>query len=177
MKPLHALPLIVLALIAAIFAFGLRNDPRALPAMLIDEPLPPFSLAPLEETGASFSNEMLSGAPALINVFGSWCAGCIVEHPVLMAIAAENKVALYGVAWNDTRENAAAFLAARGDPFRAIGMDPDSRFAIAMGVSGAPETFLVDARGRIRYKHVGPITEEIWRDTLEPMLAGLEAAP
>jgi cytochrome c biogenesis protein CcmG/thiol:disulfide interchange protein DsbE len=177
MKPIHALPLIVLALIAATFAFGLRNDPRALPAVLIDEPLPAFSLEPLDESEPDFSNAALAGAPALINIFGSWCAACIIEHPVLMKIAEKGDVALYGVDWNDRREDGAAFLAARGNPYRAIGMDPDSRFAIAMGVSGAPETFLVDAAGRIRYKHVGPITDDAWEKTLKPMLRRLERAP
>lgn len=177
MKPIHALPLIILALIAVAFALGLRNDPRALPAVLTDQPLPAFSLEPLEKGAPDLSNQTLAGAPALINIFGSWCAACIIEHPVLMKIAGAGDVALYGVDWNDTREDGAAFLAARGNPYRAIGMDPDSRFAIAMGVSGAPETFLVDATGRIRYKHVGPITDDAWEKTLKPMLSKLERAP
>jgi cytochrome c biogenesis protein CcmG/thiol:disulfide interchange protein DsbE len=177
MKPIHALPLLMLALIGAVFAFGLRNDPRALPAVLIDEPLPQFSLASLLEGEPNLTNDMLAGAPALINIFGSWCAACIIEHPVLMKIAAEGAVALYGVDWNDTREAGHAFLAARGNPYRAIGMDPDSRFAIAMGVSGAPETFVIDAQGRIRYKHVGPITDEVWSNTLHPLLLELERGP
>lgn len=176
MKPVHALPLIVVALVAIAFAFGLRNDPRRLPATLVNEPLPAFSLEPLYEGEAPFTNATLAGAPALINIFGSWCAACIIEHPVLMSIAAENRVALYGVDWNDAREDGAAFLAERGNPYRAIGMDPDSRFAIAMGVSGAPETFVVDAQGRIRYKYVGPITKEVWNDLLKPMIAQLEPA-
>ena len=177
MKIAHLAPLAAFAAIAAALAVGLRNDPRALPLALVDQPLPDFSLAPLHEGAPPLTDEAVKGRPAMINLFGSWCAGCIIEHPVLMQIAAQTDTPIFGVDWKDTRADGAAFLAGRGDPYTAIGMDPDSRLAIDLGVTGAPETFIIDAEGRIRGRHVGPITEEAWRDTIAPMLAELERAP
>jgi len=177
MKLVHLLPLAAFAAIAVALGLGLRNDPRALPLALIDQPLPAFSLEPLHDGAPPLTDDAVKGRPAMINVFGSWCAGCIIEHPVLMQIAAQTDTPIYGVDWKDSRADGAAFLAGRGDPYSLIGMDPDSRLAIDLGVSGAPETFIIDREGRIRYRHVGPISEEAWSKKIAPLLAELERAP
>ena len=108
---------------------------------------------------------------SLVNIFGSWCVACRVEHPFLMKIKAENRVPLHGIDWREqSRDDGPAWLAKFGDPYTLIGDDPESRAAIAFGVTGAPETFVVDKQGVIRHKHIGPMTERIWKETLLPII-------
>ncbi|MEL7488118.1 MAG: DsbE family thiol:disulfide interchange protein [Pseudomonadota bacterium] len=145
-------------------------------AALIDQPAPAFSLDPIEGYAEGFSSADLRGEVSLVNIFGSWCASCVVEHPVLMRIKASGGPPIYGVDWKDQPGAGTAWLARYGDPYTRVGDDADGRVAIDFGVTGAPETFVVDADGRIRHKHVGPITDEAWRTVLAPMVEELRNA-
>jgi len=167
-------PLALFAVVVIALAAGLRNDPRTLPSALIDRPMPDFTLEPLREGDIAFAPSDLEGHVALVNVFGSWCVACVVEHPTLMRLARENEVLLFGVDWRDRPEDGRAWLQRYGDPFEKVGVDAQSRLAINLGVTGAPETFVIDRDGRIRYKQIGPITDEVWRDVIAPLVRELE---
>jgi cytochrome c biogenesis protein CcmG, thiol:disulfide interchange protein DsbE len=167
-------PLAVMIAIGIGLGVGLTNDPRALPSALVDKPLPAFNLPPVRAEERGFKHDDVKGEVALINVFASWCISCRVEHPTLMRLADEKRVPLYGVDWRDKREDGAAWLAAFGDPFKLVGEDQNSKLAIELGVTGAPETYVIDHTGRIRYKQIGPITEDVWRDVIEPLILSLE---
>ena len=170
----YMLPLAVFAVLAVYFAIGLTKDPRILPSVLIDQPVPTFDLPPIEGRDRGLASKDLVGEVSLVNIFGSWCIACRVEHPFLMKIKAENRVPLHGIDWREENPgDGPAWLAKFGDPYTFIGDDPDSRAAIAFGVTGAPETFVVDKRGVIRYKHIGPMSERLWQETLLPIIAEL----
>lgn len=169
-------PIVVFALVAVLFGFGLTRDPSRIPSELIDRPLPTFALPGVDGSEEGLASTDFTGEVALLNVFGSWCSGCVVEHPTLVAIAEQTDTPIYGLAWKDAPGAAARWLARRGDPYRKVGDDPDSRVAVDLGVTGAPETFVIDRDGRVRYKHVGPVTPEVWRDTLAPIVAELEGS-
>ena len=171
------LPVILFAAFAGWMYLGLSNDPRALPSVLIGKPLPDFNLGPVRPGDRGLARADIAGRVALLNVFGSWCGVCVEEHPTLLQLASEKAVALYGVDWKDTPADGAAWLRDRGDPFAQVGSDAAGRLAIDLGVSGAPETFVVDEHGRIRFKQVGAITPDVWRDQLAPLVAQLQAEP
>ena len=117
---------------------------------------------------------MLKDKVHLVNVFGSWCVACNVEHPVLMQIAQNKTVEVIGINWRDERGAAKDWLAQHGNPYDKIIFDPESVLIIPLGVVGAPETFVTDKKGRVRYKHIGPISQEDWRKTLRPIILKLE---
>ncbi len=171
---MYLLPLGIFLILAGYFAVGLTLNPRDMPSVLIDQEVPPFDLKPIKGYAKGFSSEDLKGQVTLVNIFGSWCVSCLAEHPMLMEIAAKKLVPLYGIDWRERNPDAGPeWLAKRGDPYTLIGDDPESKAAIAFGVTGAPETFFVDKRGFIRYKHVGPITPENWESTLWPVVQEL----
>lgn len=167
-------PAAVFAALAITLAFGLKNDPAALPAVLVGKPAPAFDLGPVREGDRGFSSADIQGKVVLVNVFGSWCSACRLEHPFLMELAARG-VPIYGIDWKDAPADGAAWLKTYGDPYRLVGNDQSGRLALDLGVSGAPETFIIDKTGTVRFKQVGPITPEIWRDQLAPLVARLEA--
>ena len=168
------LPLGLFLLIGIAFAIGLTKDPRKLSSQLIDKAVPEFSLTELYNESEILTQEMFKGEVSLINVFGSWCVACNVEHPILMDIASRDEVSLIGMDWRDDRADAKRWLAKRGNPYSQVIFDNESVLAIKLGVTGAPESFIVDKLGKIRYKHVGVITPEIWRETLLPIIKTLE---
>jgi cytochrome c biogenesis protein CcmG, thiol:disulfide interchange protein DsbE len=171
---MYLLPLGIFLVLAGYFAIGLTLDPRNMPSVLIDQEVPPFDLKPIKGYDEGFSSKSLKGQVTLVNVFGSWCVSCLVEHPMLMEIKRKNLVPIYGIDWREKDPDAGPkWLAKRGDPYTLIGNDPESKAAIAFGVTGAPETFFVDKRGFIRYKHVGPVTPENWESTLWPLVQEL----
>jgi cytochrome c biogenesis protein CcmG/thiol:disulfide interchange protein DsbE len=172
------LPLIVVIVLVGIFAKRLvdvtqGDAPNIIPSVLLNRPVPDFTLEPLPGRGEGFSSESLKGHVSLVNIWGSWCVACLSEHPLLMELAAQDAVPIHGIAWRDDPAKSLEWLAKHGDPFDLVGQDPRSEVAIAFGVTGAPETFVVDAEGVIRYKHIGPITPEVWRGTLQPLIAQL----
>lgn len=160
--------------VGVLAAFAAGRDPALLPSMLIDRPLPAFALLPVRPGDVGLKTTDLTGKPSLLNVYGSWCVSCRVEHPMLMRLKAEG-VPIHGVDWKDEPAEGARWLADHGDPYVKTGNDQLGRTAIDLGVTGAPETFVVDAHGRVRYKHVGPISPEQWSRTLKPLMDRLRA--
>jgi len=164
------LPILLFLGLMAFLAFGLKRDPRVLPSELIDRQMPEFALSELHFPEATVSDLDFRGHVSLVNVFGSWCAACVVEHPKLVQLSQREDFQLIGINWRDDRTTAVAWLERFGDPYDQIAFDPDSELAIDLGVTGAPETFIVDADGRVRYKYVGIITDEAMRDKIDPIL-------
>jgi cytochrome c biogenesis protein CcmG/thiol:disulfide interchange protein DsbE len=173
---LFALPLILLVALVSVFAFSIDRDSGLVRSVLIDKPVPQFDLPAVEGLDVpGFGSAALSGEPTLVNVFASWCIPCRDEHPLLEAIKAETGVELFGINHSDAPDNAVAFLAELGNPYDAVGADRDRRVSIDWGVYGVPETFLVDAKGVIVYKHVGPLTPEAIENELLPAIAALRS--
>ena len=169
---LYLLPVAVFALMAVGFYVGLNRDPDVLPSPLIDEPAPQFDLPPLPGSNKGLSTADLKGGVSLVNVFASWCVPCRAEHKTLSAFAALKRVPVYGIDYKDKPKAVAEWLAEFGNPYTQIGAD-DGQVAIAWGVYGVPETFLVDGAGRIRYKHVGPLTQSDIDNEILPRIARL----
>ncbi len=169
------LPLLLFAALAALLLVGvLRNsgkDNSAIASPLLGKPVPAFRLPVLGEPARTLGNEELRGQPYLLNVWGSWCVNCRDEHPQLMALARSGRIRIVGYNYKDAPEEAARWLQAFGNPYSLIVADEEGRVALDFGIYGAPETFLVDRLGTIRWKHVGPITDAVLRDELEPLFA------
>jgi cytochrome c biogenesis protein CcmG/thiol:disulfide interchange protein DsbE len=156
---LALLPLAGLVALIAVFALNIDRDPSLVQSVMIDKPAPQFTLpavAGLPVPG--FDTAKLSGQVTVVNVFASWCIPCRDEHPVLEALKQKTGVALYGINQKDAPDNATAFLMQLGNPYDAVGADADGRASIDWGVYGVPETFIVDAKGVIRFKHTGPLS-------------------
>ena len=169
------IPVIVFAAVSTALGFSLTNDPRRMPSMLIDKSAPEFALPPLGAKPArGFSKSDLPATVSLLNVFASWCQGCRVEHPTLMRLAREGAVPLFGVNWKDKPGDGDRWLEKHGSPYLLAGNDRDGRLALDLGVTGVPETFVIDRTGRIRYRHAGPITEDVWHDLLAPLVSELK---
>ncbi|EME71614.1 Thiol-disulfide isomeras and thioredoxin [Paramagnetospirillum caucaseum] len=177
---LYVLPVVVFTVLALFFLKGLTLNPRDIPSVLIDRPVPEMSLAPLpgRGEGSGLATKDLKGRVSLVNIFGSWCISCVQEHPTLMEIKRRGDAPIHGIDWRDDPVAGAAWLKKSGDPYERVGIDPPpGRTAVDFGVTGAPESFIVDKAGVIRYKHVGPISPEIWSKTLLPIIRQLEKAP
>ncbi len=163
---LAALPLVALAALGVLFAtFGLHHDPHVNPEALVGKPLPADRLPPLQGGPPVALTSTLKG-PTLVNVFFSTCAPCVEEHPALLALKAQG-VRIVGVAYKEPVDRTRAYLARMGDPFAVVLADQDGRAAIDLGATGAPETFLVDAGGIVRAKHVGPLLPQDAETLLE----------
>jgi len=171
----YFLPLAIFLLLAIFLWRGLHLDPRKLPSTLINKPVPEFKLADLNLSGHFFTKQQLQGEVSLVNVWATWCAACQQEHPILLDIASTNQVKLYAIDYKDDWQAAKTWLATYGNPYQAVGFDKDGRIAIDWGVYGTPETFLIDKQGTIRYKHIGPLTKQVWTDILLPMALKLKA--
>lgn len=173
-----ALPLLLFAALAALFWYALYSgDPSRLPSALIGKPVPDFTLAPLDgltadgEPVPSFNvADLKTGTPTVVNVFASWCVPCLEEHPLLMALAKEPGMRLYGINYKDDPASARRFLGRHGNPYGRVGADRSGRTAIDFGVYGVPETYVIDGEGRIAFRHVGPLTEAAVREKLMPLL-------
>jgi cytochrome c biogenesis protein CcmG, thiol:disulfide interchange protein DsbE len=176
-RALYLLPLLVFCVLIGWFALALRPnyDPQTLPSAMIDKPAPAFDLAPLNG-GANLSLAGLKGQVVLVNFFASWCVPCRIEQPILMRLAKQDHVALYGIDYEDQPAAARRILAELGDPYRAIGLDADGITGIDFGVYGVPETYVIDKNGEIRKRFVGPLTEESLQQELLPLLKMLNAS-
>lgn len=171
---LYLLPLTGFAAIAAFLGWGLTRDARILPSALIDKPAPEFDLPPIPgRDDHGFARSDLGGEPMLVNVWASWCVPCRAEHPLLTRLAEEGAI-VHGINYKDQPADARAFLDQLGDPFRYIGQDRDGRASIDWGVYGVPETFVIDADGRIVYKHVGPMRPRDIDTKILPLLRRLQ---
>jgi cytochrome c biogenesis protein CcmG/thiol:disulfide interchange protein DsbE len=171
------LPLVVFAVLALLLGVGLTLKPREVPSPFIGKPAPAFALPSLKEPGTTISPVAFAGKPWLLNVWASWCAPCREEHPLLVAIARESGVVLVGMNYKDDPRAADEWLRRLGDPYRAIVVDRDGRAGIDWGVYGVPETFVIDAAGIVRHKHIGPLTQEAWTRDVQPLLRKLQEPP
>ena len=170
---LFVVPVLIFGLMAAVFYVGLGIDQKVLPSALIDEPIPKFDLPALPGHEQGLSSADLEGHVSLVNTFASWCLPCRAEHAVLNALSATKRVPIYGIDYKDKGEAGAAWIKTLGNPYAKVGAD-SGRVGIAWGVYGVPETFIVDRAGRIRYKHVGPLTQADVDRTILPLVARLE---
>lgn len=171
----YAIPLIVFIIIGVFLASRLTSDydPHKIPSALINKPAPQFELAQLRDPTQNFSPQQMRGKVWLLNVWGSWCVACREEHPFLIEIAKSGAVPIYGLDWKDKREDGLAVLEELGDPYVLSVSDFDGRVAIDYGISGAPETYLIDKNGIIRYKEVGQLTPEIMQNKILPLVNDL----
>lgn len=160
-------PLLMFLVLALLLARGLQLDPKALPSALIDKPLPEFQLAALGEESV-LQRASVIGAPSLFNVWATWCISCRVEHPWLQKLADEG-VPIIGINYKDEDAAAIEWLAQLGNPYRTNIVDAEGSLGLDLGVYGAPETYLVDSEGIIRYRHVGVIDDRVWREILQPI--------
>ena len=169
---LFALPLIALVALIAVFASSIDRDPSLVRSVMIDKPVPQFTLAAVEPLGVpGFDTASLKGQVTVVNVFASWCVPCRAEHPLLVGVKEIAGVRLFGINQADTPDNAKKFLDELGNPYDAVGADSDRRVSIDWGVYGVPETFVVDARGIITFKVTGPLTPEVIDAQLLPAIA------
>ena len=168
------LPLILFALLAITLFRGLSLDPSEMPSALIDRPLPAFSLPRLGQTGMLSELDVI-GQPVLLNVWATWCVSCRVEHPYLQQLAGQG-VAIIGVNYKDDDDAAQRWLDELGNPYRFNIADREGTLGLDMGVYGAPETYLLDAAGVVRYRHVGVVDEKVWQTILAPQYAALSKA-
>lgn len=164
------LPLALFIVLAGFLAVGLRLNPREVPSPLVGKPVPAFRLAQLHAMDKTISPDDMRGKVWLLNVWASWCVSCKQEHPVLVDLNRQNRIAIVGLNYKDERRAAIAWLNDHGgDPYVVSAMDADGRVGIDFGVYGVPETFLIDKQGTIRYKHIGPVTEEALKTKILPL--------
>lgn len=170
------IPLGVFVLLVVFLALGFQlKDPHLLPSELINKPFPEFELQDLHKGDVLRTREDLVGEVSLVNVWATWCPNCIVEHPELLRISREESIPLYGVNYNDETPKAIAWLQRRQDPYQFSIVDDKGTLAIDLGVYGAPETFVVDRQGVIRFRHVGPVTPDVWQQALAPVVEHLRS--
>ena len=163
----------IFAALVALLAFGLGRNPREVPSPLIGKPAPHFELPRLDDPGKTFSQKEMLGQVWVLNVWASWCPPCLIEHPVITELAKSGIAPVVGLNYKDAREDALPWLARNGDPYRLSVFDTSGRIGIDYGVYGVPETYVIDRAGVIRYKHIGPLTPEIARKKLGPLIMEL----
>jgi cytochrome c biogenesis protein CcmG/thiol:disulfide interchange protein DsbE len=170
---LYLLPVLIFAMIAAWFWRGLapERDPSLVPSVMIDKLVPDFDLPPLVPGTPGLRSGELKGHVTLINFFASWCVPCRAEHPLLLSLAQDKRLEVDGIAYKNEPKDADAFLAELGNPYARVVLDRLGRTAIDFGVYGVPESYLIDAQGRIRFRQVGPLTEAVIEGRLKPLIA------
>jgi cytochrome c biogenesis protein CcmG/thiol:disulfide interchange protein DsbE len=174
---LFLLPVAAFFAVIAAFVLGLRHDPSHITSTLIDNPLPRFALPAVRDNQGQnwgLSSADFKGEPMLLNVFASWCVSCRLEHGLLLQLKSQG-VTIQGLDWKDDAGDAARYLVDNGDPYIKAGNDKSGRTGIDLGVAGVPETFVVDGKGRVRYKIIGPIAQDDWDNTLKPLLQRLRS--
>lgn len=168
-------PLALFVVLAVFLALGLKLNPRDIPSPLINMPAPDFSLPVLTDSSRTLTNKELLGKVWLLNVWASWCVSCRAEHPVFNQLASKNIVTIVGLNYKDEPLAAKQWLGQLGNPYNVSMMDQEGRTGIDYGVYGVPETFVIDKKGIIRYKHTGPVSIQDVQDTLLPMISQLKA--
>jgi cytochrome c biogenesis protein CcmG, thiol:disulfide interchange protein DsbE len=167
------LPLFIFAILAMFLLRGLSLDPKEMPSALIDQPFPEFALTDLV-TGEARGRESLLGKVSFVNVWATWCISCRVEHPYLQNLA-DSGVLIHGLNYKDEDAAALRWLQELGNPYKVNLADREGILGLDLGVYGAPETYLVDSQGIVRYRHVGIVNAEVWESTLEPLYTELQA--
>lgn len=167
------LPLVLFLVLVGFFAKGLFLNPREVPSPFIGRTAPAFTLPLVEDPSTNFSPADMKGKAWVLNVWAPWCVSCRQEHPVLMQIAQSGRVPIVGLNWKDRDREARALLARTGSPYVAVPEDLDGKVGINYGVTGTPETYLIDQAGIVRMKHIGPISPEVWQNKFDPKLKEL----
>lgn len=168
-------PLGLFIVLLGFLGVGLNLNPREVPSPLINKPAPAFALPRLDDPTQTISREDLLGKVWVLNVWASWCVACREEHPVFVEYAKRSPVPLYGLNYKDQRNDAINWLQRFGNPYTASLQDLKGLVGIDYGVYGVPETFVIDKQGVIRYKHIGPVTPQVLRERIEPLLKELNA--
>ena len=169
----YLIPLGLFLVLVVFLAIGLGRDPREVPSPLINKAAPTFRLPQLKESSKTFSAEDMRGRVWVLNVWASWCVSCRDEHPLLIEYAKSGAVPIYGLNWKDKREDALGWLDELGDPYTLSVSDFDGRIAIDYGVYGAPETYVIDQGGTIRFKQIGAVTPDVWSRKILPLVQEL----
>lgn len=167
------IPLVLFLLLVGFLLVGLRRNPHEVPSPLINKAAPAFLLPQLHEPNKTFSAESMRGKVWLLNFWGTWCVACRDEHPMLVEFAKSAAVPIYGIDYKDDPAAAKQWLNELGNPYTLTAFDVDGRVSIDYGVYGAPETFLIDKAGVIRFKQIGPVTEEVWNKQILPLARDL----
>ena len=168
------IPLVLFALLIAVFVVGLGRDPSQLPSPLLEKPAPQFDLPSLLDPEQRVTTQDFNGEVALVNVWATWCVGCRQEHNFLLQLAEADVLPIYGLNWRDNGPEARRWLQQLGDPYVATAYDQDGRVGINWGVYGAPETYLIAADGTILYKQLGPLSWGLWEENFVPLLKAQE---
>ncbi len=169
----YLIPVALFVTLVWFFARGLYLDPGYVPSPFVGKPAPAFSLPKLKDPAARLERSDIVGELALVNVWATWCIGCQQEHEFLVQLASSAGLPIYGLNWKDDRSQALRWLEQLGDPYVASGFDASGDTAIDWGVYGAPETFLLAPDGTVLYKHLSPLTREIWSREFLPRIAAV----
>lgn len=173
----YLLPLALFAVLVLLLAVGLRIDPGVVPSPLIDKPLPVFSLPKLSAPDFNIKSTDFYGDVVLLNIWASWCVSCRAEHPLFIELAKKNNgLSIYGINYKDKRADAIEWLKYFGDPYQASAFDEHGLTGIDLGVYGVPETYIIDRAGIIRYKHIGPVTQDALNKIIMPLVEKLKAS-
>ena len=169
----YLIPLAIFLALVGLLAVGLKLDPKEVPSPLIGKPAPGFALTRLDQPAQTIRREDLLGQVWMLNVWASWCTACREEHPLLLEFARGRLLPVYGLNYKDQRAAGLRWLDNFGNPYTASLFDPDGRTGIDWGVYGVPETFIIDRAGVVRYKHIGPLTPDVIRNQIEPLVRKL----
>lgn len=164
------LPLLVVVILGIVLFAGIGKDPTTLESALIGKPVPEFSLPELENPDRTLDQSVFRGEVSLLNVWGTWCPACRDEHADLVWLAEDKGIRIVGLNYKDNRDLALQWLERLGDPYQITIFDPEGSLGFDLGVYGAPETYVIDARGIVRHRHVGVVNEQVWREDLEPLI-------
>ena len=170
-----ALPLVAFALLVGMFVVGLNLDPSRIPSPLLEHTAPEFAIPSLQDPNVLVGSADYANRVALVNIWATWCPGCRQEHGFLLELAQQGTIPIFGLNWRDNRTEALGWLRSLGNPYIATGFDADGRVGIDWGAYGAPETFLIDAKGIVIHKHIAPLTREIWERDFVPLIDAIEA--
>jgi len=176
-RPFFLIPIALFACLFAVFGLGLTKNPAILPSALIDKPAPSFDLPALSADRPGLARTDLLGHPSLVNFFASWCEPCQQEASVLAGFSASGVVPIYGIDYKDNPTAAKKFLATLGNPYTRIGVDVTGHTFVDFGAYGVPETYIIDAKGAIRYRLAEPVTPEILQTEILPRLQALQQQP
>lgn len=169
----YLIPLGIFLVLVVFLAIGLGRDPHEVPSPLMNKPAPDFELAQLQDPTQTFSAQQMRGKVWMLNVWASWCVSCREEHPLLVELSKTGAVAIYGLNYKDKRDDGLAWLEEFGNPYVVSASDTTGRVGIDYGVYGVPETYLIDKSGVIRFKQIGPVTPEVIKDKILPLVSEL----
>lgn len=164
------IPLVLAIILGVVLYAGIGKDPTKLDSALVGKQVPAFALKDLKNPESTLDESLFQGEVTLLNVWGTWCPSCRDEHADLMWLAREKKVSIIGLNYKDSRDDAQVWLDKLGDPYSTIIYDPKGTLGFDLGVYGAPETFVIDASGVVRYRHVGVVNSNVWEQVLLPVI-------